>query len=62
MSMIRQFHTYRYFSLKKIHTRTVLKSRASICFKEDEHNCKHIFSVTESLKKDATLMYMYLLL
>lgn len=63
MSMIRQFHNYRYFSVKKkIHTRTVHKSRASIFFKEDEHNCKHIFSVIESLKKDATLMYMYLLL
>lgn len=45
-----------------MHTRTVHKSRASIFFKEDELNCKHIFSVIESLKKDATLMYMYLLL
>lgn len=29
-------------------------------FKEDEHNCKHTFSVIESFKKDATLMDMYL--
>lgn len=38
-----------------MHTRTVHKSRTSIFFlKEDEHNCKHIFSVIESLKRDAT--------
>lgn len=63
MSMIRQFHNYRYFSVKKKNIPVqYINLVQAFFFKEHEHNCKHIFSVIESLKKDATLMYMYLLL